>query len=93
MRLERSNDPAPTFGPPPNPEAEQWSRVEHLLAAVRDELHYMRHAYSQAHSRQRLKWRPEQLPRPGISSRKPKRAAITAEQTALLERHLHAVQG
>lgn len=91
MRLERAKQPA-SPGPPPDPESEQWSRVEHLLAGIRDEIHFLRYGYTTAHTKH-VKWKPEQLPRPGVSSSsRPKRAPITGDQTEVLFRHLQATQ-
>jgi hypothetical protein len=74
----------------PDHETEQWSRVEHLLAAVRDELHYLRHAYGQAHAgKSKLKWKPEPLPRPGIKPKR-KREILSDPQAERLWDHLQA---
>lgn len=76
-----------------DPEKEQWSRVEHLLAAVRDEIHFLRFAYSAGHMAkgQKPKWKPEPLPRPGVSRTK-KRDVLTTPQVDTLWAHLQATQ-
>lgn len=91
LRVERQNDPeAITFAGEPDHEIEQWSRVEHILAAIRDELHYLRHAYGQAHSgKTKVKWKPEPLPRPGFKSKK-KREILSDPQAERLWAHLQA---
>lgn len=86
LRVEAGNNP----GPPAerDPELEQWSRVEHLLAAVRDELHYLRHAFVQSKAgKTKLKWKPEPLPRPGVKQSK-KREVLVEPQIDLLWAHL-----
>lgn len=47
-------------------EAEQWSRLEQLIAGLRDELHFLRFTYESAHSKNRVKWKPKRLVRPGV---------------------------
>lgn len=75
-----------------DPEIEQWSRVEQLLAAIRDEMHFLRWAYGAAHSgKQKPKWKPEPLPRPGVSPRKKKKdEVLSSPQIDLLWQHLNA---
>lgn len=89
LRLEGSGL-VPT-GPPPDPDAEQWSRVEHLLAAIRDEAHFLRYSYLSSHSKHSLRWKPEPLPRPGIKPKK-KREALTSPQANALYDHLRRTQ-
>lgn len=64
-------------------ESEQWSRVEQLLAAVRDELHFLRHDYEKMHTKGKLKWKANPLPRPGVAPPKTKRKATRAELDTL----------
>jgi len=73
-------------------EAEQWSRVEQLIAAVRDELHFLRHDYEKAHSKGSLKWKAHPLPRPGVAPPKKKRKATRAELD-ILWMHLQSNPG
>lgn len=76
----------------PDPENEQWSRVEHILASIRDEIHALRWQYSSAHSgKQRLKWKPEPLPRPGVKPAK-RKVRLNEQQTGLLAAHLARTQ-
>lgn len=77
---------------PHDPETEQWSRVEQLLASVRDELHYLRHAFMQSKSTRTLRWKPEPLPRPGVAPRR-RRGPATDAQLNALEAHLARTQG
>lgn len=77
---------------PHDPEVEQWSRVEHLLAAIRDELHFLRFSYSSVHAgKHKLKWKPEPLPRPGVAPTKKKRENLSNPQVDLLIAHLDAM--
>lgn len=94
LRLDAAEDPAPdSSSVPHDPETEQWSRMEQLIAAVRDELHVIRWLYASVHSDKgsRPKWKPEPLPRPGVTPRK--KAALAPEQTSLLAQHLARTQG
>lgn len=76
----------------PDSEAEQWSRVEHILASVRDEIHALRWAYGSAHAgKQRMKWKPEPMPRPGVKPTK-KKVRLNEQQTDLLASHLARFQ-
>lgn len=75
-----------------DPEGEQWSRAEHLIASVRDELHALRHHYLQSHSNSPIQWQPDPLPRPGIA-RRTGVSKVSTEQTSLLAAHLALVQG
>lgn len=79
---------------PADPEAEQWSRTEQILAAVRDELHILRWLYISSHSDKgnRPTWKPEPLPRPGVVASK-KKPPLKPEQTSLLAEHLARTQG
>lgn len=91
LRLDAAQNDAE--GAPADPEAEQWSRTEQILAAVRDELHVLRWLYISAHSDKgsRPKWKPEPLPRPGVVSKK--KPQLKPEQTSLLAEHLARTQG
>ena len=92
LRVEAAKNPAPAPAREPDHETEQWSRVEHLLAAIRDELHYLRFAYGQVHKgKTKLKWKPEPLPRPGIAPKK-KREVLVEPQVELLWAHLQKTQ-
>lgn len=74
-------------------ESEQWSRDQQLLAGVRDELHYLRHAYTVVHSgKTKVQWKPEPLPRPGVAPSRPGRAVVSDAQAELLWRHLQSTQ-
>lgn len=79
---------------PADPETEQWSRMEQILAAVRDELHILRWLYSSTHSQRGKgpKWKPEPLPRPGVAPKK-KRLVLAPEQTSVLAQYLARTQG
>lgn len=83
--------PSEAPGKPHDPESEQWSRLEQLVAGLRDEVHFLRHAYAVTHSKQKVKWTPEPLPRPGIKP-KMKRAVLAPAQLSLLQQHLQATQ-
>lgn len=93
LRL-RARDEGVTSSTPHDPETEQWSRIEHLLASVRDELHFLRYAYTLMNSdkNNRPKWRPEPLARPGVQSKK-QRAALQPEQHSVLANYLARAQG
>jgi hypothetical protein len=92
LRVERQNSDIPMPTAEPDHEVEQWSRVEHLLAAVRDELHFLRHSYVQAHAgKTKLKWKPEPLPRPGVKNKK-KREVLADPQIETLWAHLQRTQ-
>jgi hypothetical protein len=69
-------------------ESEQWSRIEQLLAAVRDELHFLRFSYDSAHSKSRPKWKAEQLPRPGVKPKRKERRPLNDTQVEALWSHL-----
>lgn len=75
-----------------DPETEQWSRVEQLLAGVRDEVLALRWVYSSVHSKAPLKWKPDPLARPGVTP-KGKRAQTDNKQAELLWAHLNRAQG
>lgn len=79
---------------PHDPETEQWSRAEQLIAEVRDELLRIRWLYSTTHSERGKgpKWKPDPLPRPGITP-KAQKARLAPEQASLLARHLARTQG
>lgn len=89
-RLRVDTPPSPSGAH--DPEAEQWSRTEHLIASVRDEIHALRHNYIQAHSKSKLQWNPEPLARPGVKSRKAA-SALSPEQVDHLAEHLAKTQG
>lgn len=94
LRIEAAKNPNPSPPKPHDVETEQWSRAEHVLAAIRDELHYLRHAYGQAHKgKSKMKWQPEPLPRPGIKpSKKKQREVLTTPQAETLWEHLQKTQ-
>lgn len=95
LRLEAAHGDAEAQSrAPADPEAEQWSRAEQILAAVRDELHVLRWLYVSKNSERGKgpKWRPEPLPRPGVTPKK-KKAVLAPEQTSILARHLARTQG
>lgn len=93
LRLQRRDEPAQMPEAAHDYESEQWSRVEHLLAAVRDELHYLRYAFTQANAgKTRIKWKPEPLPRPGIAPKR-KREVLVEPQVEMLWAHLQKTQG
>ena len=73
-------------------EAEMWSRDQHLLASVRDELHIFRWLYSYSHAQKKPKWDPEPLERPGVHAAK-KRAPATTAQTSMLAQYLAQTMG
>ncbi len=75
-----------------DPESEQWSRQEHLLAMIRDELVTYRWVWSQSKQKQKLKWKPDPLPRPGVRSNKAKKKP-TNLGLDVLAAHLAATQG
>lgn len=76
-----------------DPETEQWSRTEHLLAAVKDELVVFRWVWSQGHAgRRKLQWKPEPTVRPGVGGRKQK-PRLDSVQANFLYAHLRATQG
>lgn len=79
---------------PRDPEAEQWSRVEQLLAGIHDELHIVRWLYTSAHAdpKKPVTWTPERLPRPGVAAVL-KAPPMLPEQQAMLAAHLARTQG
>lgn len=77
---------------PSDPDSEQWSRAEQLLAAVKDELTALRWAYQASKSKHRPKWKPEPTPRPGVRSKR-KRPRLSQGQVNALELYLDRVQG
>lgn len=94
LRLQAHDDPPAAPAEPHDPEIEQWSRDQQLMALIRDELHAIRWLYSSAHSEQGKgpKWTPDPLPRPGVTP-EPKRPALSPEQAAALAQHLALTQG
>jgi hypothetical protein len=72
-----------------DPEAEQWSRVEHLLAGVIDAVHQHSWIYVSAHS-DRAPDRPPPLPRPGVA---PKKTRLTITQAELLFDAIYTEEG
>lgn len=90
LRLERGSAPAAP-GQEPDPEVEQWSRTEHLLAAVKDELAALRHAFITANSKHKPRWKPEPTPRPGVKPKR-KRPRLDEAQVGALERYLEQMQ-
>lgn len=96
LRVEASERPVEASAGvalPADPEREQWSRAEQLLASVRDELHFLRYSYTVAHSakNKKPKWTPEPLPRPGVK-RKKQRDVLNQPQVDTLWAHLQATQ-
>jgi hypothetical protein len=89
IRLERGDVPPSHES---DPESEQWSRVEHLLAAVKDELSALRFAFISANSKHKPKWKPEPTPRPGVKPKR-KRPRLNEAQVGALETYLDLVQG
>lgn len=91
MRLD-----APELGPGEkarhDPETEQWSRDQHLLAALKDELSALRYSYLSAHMKRPPKWKPEPTPRPGVVPTK-RRPQLNEAQVSALEAHLAKTQG
>lgn len=59
---------APDEGEAPehDPDTEQWSRAEHLMAAMIDELLRLRWLTQAVHSAKQPSWSPEPVPRPGL---------------------------
>lgn len=76
-----------------DPESEQWSRAEHLIAAVRDELQSIRYMYERTHGKHKPKWTPSPTPRPGVKPKRKKRPKLDAQQAAALRDYLARTQG
>lgn len=91
MRLDHPGE----AGDESDPNAEQWSRLEHLVATVADGLQKIENKYTGVN----FKGKPpkfEPIPRPGVSSntrKKGKPARLSAEQNDALFAHLRATQG
>lgn len=96
LRLDARDDPdgAIEVEQPRDPETEQWSRVEQLLAGIHDELHIVRYLYTAAHAdpKKPISWKPERLPRPGVAVVEQRPAMLPAQQ-AMLAAHLARTQG
>lgn len=71
-------------------ETEQWSRLEMLIASVRDEMHFLRHSYDSAHHKGRLKWKPEPVARPGVKPKRKERRPLNDVQVDALWSHLQS---
>lgn len=56
----------------------RWSRSEHLLADIQELLQFLLHATQAAHFKDKPKWTPMRLPRPG-QQQQPRRQS-TAEE-------------
>lgn len=69
---------------------EQWSRLEMLIASVRDEMHFLRHSYDSAHTKGRVKWKPEPVMRPGVQPKKKERRPLNETQVDALWLHLQS---
>lgn len=95
LRLDERDAPGEReSGPPHDPETEQWSRVEQLLAGIHDELNVLHWLYASAHKdpKKPLAWKPERLPRPGVAV-EVKQVAMQPEQIRVLAAHLARTQG
>lgn len=53
-------------------EGEAWSRLEHLLAAVRDEIHLLDVHFQQVNFKGKPKFEP--MPRPGVKTKSKKKS-------------------
>lgn len=73
-------------------EGEQWSRLEQLVASLRDELHLLRWLTQFELEGRRPSWDPAPLERPGVhvSDAVPR---LTTEQSSALAAHLARTQG
>lgn len=76
--------------PEPDAESEQWSRLEMLIASVRDEMHFLRHSYESAHHKGKLKWKPEPVARPGVKPKRKERRPLNDVQVDVLWSHLQS---
>jgi hypothetical protein len=76
-----------------DPETEQWSRVEQLLAAVKDELTALRFAFISSKSKHKPRWKPTPTPRPGVRPKRKKRPKLTQDQVGSLAAYLARTQG
>lgn len=73
-------------------EAEQWSRMEQLLAAIKDELQVLRYTYIASKQKKKPRWKPTPTPRPGVKAPR-ERATLKPEQYDALAAHLARTQG
>lgn len=80
-------DPGET-APDRDPESEQWSRAEHLLAAIRDEIHKADNHYLQVN----FKGNPKYVPTPRPGSKAPGTKKLTPEATEYLFSYLQSQQ-
>lgn len=62
-----------------NYESEQWSRLEQLLAGLKDELQAFRWGWESSKTKGKMKWQAEPTPRPGVKPKKKKRKATKSE--------------
>lgn len=85
MRLDRPDDAAGEH----DPETEQWSRAEHLMASVIESIRVLTQRYEQVNFNNGGR-NFEPVPRPGISSGEQQRA-LTAEETDFLYEYLKAM--
>jgi len=67
--------------------------VEHLLAAVKDELTALRFAFISKNSKHKPKWRPEPTPRPGVKPKRKKKPRLNEAQQNALALYLERMQG
>lgn len=74
-----------------DPAQGRWSQGEMLLAAIADELRYLRHDYITAHTAKKSKRArpPHPIPRPGVKPRRPK---LKAAQNEFLFRHINGLE-
>lgn len=73
-----------------DPAEGQWSQAEMLLAAIADELRFLRHDYITAHTekKSRRNKAPQPISRPGVKPPKPKLNDVQAEW---LFRHINGL--
>lgn len=69
-------------------ESEAWSRMEHLLAAIRDEVHLADVHFQQVNFKGKPKFEP--MPRPGVRSKGKKKqpSKLAPEQNEFLFQYL-----
>lgn len=81
MRLTQEFDPSQELAAP-DPDAERWSRQEHLLATLVDEIRALRHVTVSVNSEKAPDWTVEPIPRPGQG--KAKQVKISPEAADFL---------